>query len=119
MADKMIIPPQGGFMREIVTRLKLIGRLMSDRRVGWWLKLIPIGTVVYLISPIDLIMGIPGLDAVDDTAVLWFGNYLFLELCPPDVVSEHIKALSAEAVLRQTDGEVVDAEATDVPDDKP
>ena len=118
MADKMLIPPQGGVMREIVTRLKLIGRLMGDRRVSVWLKLIPVGTLIYLISPIDIIMGIPGLDALDDTAVIWLGNYLFLELCPPDVVREHIKALSAEAVMRETNGDVVDAEATDLPNDK-
>ena len=118
MADKMLIPPQGGVMREVVTRLKLIGRLMGDRRVSLWLKIIPIGTLIYLISPIDLIMGIPGMAALDDTAVIWLGNYLFLELCPADVVSEHIKAIGAESIIRETDGEVVDAEATDISDDK-
>ncbi len=116
MADKLLIPPQGGVMREIVTRLKLIGRLMGDRRVSMWLKLIPIGTLIYLVSPIDIIMGIPGLDALDDTAVIWMGNYLFLELCPPDVVREHIQALSEETAIRNGDneGEVVDAEVKDV-----
>ena len=116
MADKLLIPPQGGVMREIVTRLKLIGRLMGDRRVSLWLKIIPIGTLIYLISPIDIIAGIPGLSALDDTAVIWMGNYLFLELCPPDVVREHIQALSAESAIRNGDGEgdVVDAEVKDV-----
>ncbi len=116
MADKLLIPPQGGVLREIVTRLKLIGRLMGDRRVSIWLKLIPIGTLIYLVSPIDIIMGIPGLDALDDTAVIWMGNYLFLELCPPNVVHEHIQALSQEAAIRNGDneGDVVDAEVKDV-----
>ncbi len=31
---------------------------------------------------------------------MWFGFYLFIELCPPDVVSEHRQAL-----LRVTAGE--------------
>jgi uncharacterized membrane protein YkvA (DUF1232 family) len=119
MANKsdLMIPPQGGVLKELVARLKLIGRLMADRRVSPWVKLIPVGALVYLVSPIDLIMGIPGVDALDDTAVLWFGSYLFVELCPPEVVSEHIKALSANTTADQG-GEVVDADSVEVKKDK-
>ena len=119
MADKkdLMIPPQGGVLKELVARLKLIVRLMGDRRVSPWLKLIPIGALVYLISPIDLIMGIPGVDALDDTAVLWLGSYLFIEFCPPDVVSEHIKALSAKTSAR-ADDDIIDAESVEIKDVK-
>jgi len=120
MPDKLMIPPQGGVLRELVVRFKLILRLMGDKRVNPFIKLIPIGTLIYLISPIDLIMGIPGLDAVDDTAVIWMGNYLFLEFCPPAVVQEHVRALSEEAAARGGDGsnDIVDAEVKDVSNDK-
>jgi len=114
--NDMIIPPQGGVIKEIVARLKLIVQLMGDRRVSPWLKLIPIATLVYVVSPVDLIMGIPGLDALDDTAVIWFGSYLFLEFCPPDVVREHVKALDASHV-EANDDEVIDAESTEIKDD--
>ena len=87
MADKksrkIVVPPQGGMVRDFVKRMKLILKLMGDRRVSPWAKLIPVGALIYLISPIDLIMGIPGIDALDDAAVLWIGSTLFVELCPP------------------------------------
>jgi uncharacterized membrane protein YkvA (DUF1232 family) len=119
MADKndLMIPPQGGVLKELVARLKLIARLMADKRVSPWLKLIPVGALIYLVSPIDLIMGIPGIDALDDTAVLWLGSYLFIEFCPPDVVSEHIKALSADSGPK-TGGDIVDADSVEIKDIK-
>jgi uncharacterized membrane protein YkvA (DUF1232 family) len=122
MADKkptdITVSPQGGMIRNFINRTKLIWRLMTDPRVSPWVKLIPIGSLVYLISPIDLLMGIPGVDAVDDVTVLWLGSTLFVELCPPAVVEEHIKALAGEAKATDTPGEVVDAETTDLGDKK-
>ncbi|HLO13683.1 MAG TPA: DUF1232 domain-containing protein [Anaerolineales bacterium] len=118
MADKknrkIVVPPQGGMVRDLVTRLKLILKLMGDRRVSPWVKLVPIGALAYLISPIDLIMGIPGIDALDDAAVLWIGSTLFVELCPPDVVKEHMQELGSN--LQDTSGEIVDVEPTDIND---
>jgi uncharacterized membrane protein YkvA (DUF1232 family) len=89
---------------------------MGDRRVSPWAKLIPVGALIYLVSPVDLIMGIPGLDAVDDITVLWFGGTLFVELCPPEVVKEHVKALAGNMEVAGSQDEVVDVEATDVSD---
>jgi uncharacterized membrane protein YkvA (DUF1232 family) len=76
--------------------------------------LIPVGALVYLVSPIDIVMGIPGLAALDDAAVLWFGSSLFIELCPPEVVQEHRQSL--ESNLTDTSEEIVDVEPTDVND---
>ncbi|HSB01731.1 MAG TPA: hypothetical protein VLE49_13860 [Anaerolineales bacterium] len=116
MADKksrkIMVPPQKGMVRDFVSRLKLILRLMGDKRVSPWVKLIPIGSLAYLISPIDIIMGIPGVDALDDAAVLWIGSTLFVELCPPNVVQEHMKELNSN--LQDPSEEIVDAESTDV-----
>ena len=115
-----ITPSQGGVFKETILRVKLIFRLIGDRRVSPWVKLIPIAGLIYWISPVDLIMGIPGVDAIDDVAVLWFAQYMFIELCPPDVVRELTKQLSSNNTMvdevNHGDDEVVDGEATDVTD---
>jgi len=115
MADKKskkIVVSQGGVLRNVVLQTKLILRLVGDRRVSGWTKLIPLGTLVYLISPIDIIMGIPGIAALDDAAIVWFGSNLFIELCPSDVVKEHMSELQSN--LADDDDDVIDAESTDV-----
>jgi len=118
MADKkpgkLMVPPQGGMLRDFVTRLKLITRLMGDRRVNILLKLLPLASLAYLFWPIDAISFIPGISALDDAAILWIGSTLFVELCPPTVVKEHQSEL--ESNLEDDGGDVVDAEATDVND---
>jgi uncharacterized membrane protein YkvA (DUF1232 family) len=121
--SQSIIPSQGGVLKDLTLRAKLMFRLMGDRRVSSWLKLIPIGALVYFISPIDLIPGavVPGIGALDDVAILWFGYYMFLELCPPDVVRELSKNIISNSTIvdevkQEEEGEIVDGEATDVTD---
>ncbi|MEI6198027.1 MAG: hypothetical protein WCS42_27240, partial [Verrucomicrobiota bacterium] len=89
-----ITPSQGGILTELSLRAKLIFRLIADPRVSPWAKLVPIAGLIYWISPFDMIMGIPGLDAVDDVAILYFAQYMFIELCPPEVVREISKQLT-------------------------
>lgn len=119
--SRSIIPSQGGMFRDLILRIKLILRLMADRRVNPFLKLIPIASLVYVVSPIDLVSGVmlPVVGALDDAAVLGFGVYLFLELCPPQIVQEHIRILSSILdVIEQPDEDVIDAEVVDLPDDE-
>jgi uncharacterized membrane protein YkvA (DUF1232 family) len=121
MTDKnsnKLMVPQGGRLRDFVLRLKLITRLMVDRRVSFFLKLLPLASVAYLFWPIDLIPGIvfPVIGVLDDAAILWIGMSLFVELCPPNVVEEYTQELSSN--LDNNEGDVVDAEATDVNGDK-
>ena len=111
---KIVVPASRGMTRDFVDRLKLILRLMGDSRVSPWVKLIPIGAIGYLISPNDLIMGIPGVAALDDAAILWIGSNLFVELCPPAVVQEHMQELGSN--LDDGSGDIVDADATDIND---
>ncbi len=124
MADKktgdIMVSPSGGVIRDLVLRLKLILRLMGDRRVNILLKALPIASLVYLFSPIDLASGVvlPVIGALDDAAILGLGFYLFIELSPPGVVQEHMKSLSSNLDSAPTPDEVVDAEAKDLPDDK-
>lgn len=118
MADKknrkVVVSQQGGMTRDFVNRVKLILKLMGDPRVSPFVKLIPVGAIAYLVSPIDVIMGIPGVAALDDAAILWMGSNLFIELCPPEVVQEHRREIDNN--LEDTSGEVVDVEPTDIND---
>ena len=97
MKDKgnIISSQQSGFFQDLILRIKLILRLMGDRRVNFLLKILPIGAVIYLISPVDLISGVvlPFIGALDDAAILWLGTSLFVSLCPDEVVQEHWNAL--------------------------
>ena len=117
MADKrdIMIPPQGGVIRDFVLRVKLIVRLIGDKRINPWLKVIPVAGLVYLISPFDLIPDImlPVIGELDDAAILWLTNYLFIEMCPPEIVQEHVKALSANT-SRDEDDEVIEAESVEI-----
>ena len=119
MADRkdIMIPPQGGVIRDFVLRVRLIWRLIRDRRVSFWLKIIPIAGLVYLVSPLDLIpdIALPVIGELDDAAILWITNYLFVELCPPAIVSEHIKALST-AAAKPGDDDVIDADTVEIKD---
>lgn len=118
-----IIPSQGGVLQNFTLRAKLILRLMADGRVSLLLKLLPVGALAYLISPLDFIPATlaPIIGTADDIAIVWLGMYLFLEMCPPGVVREHLKNLLSnnqiiedEIKAAKNDGEIVDGEATDL-----
>ena len=118
MADKnsnKLMVPQGGMLRDFVLRLKLIGRLMADRRVSFFLKLLPLASLAYLVSPVDLAPNVvlPVIGVLDDAAILWLGTNLFVELAPSLVVKEHMTELQSN--LDEAD-DVIDAESTDVND---
>ncbi len=120
-SNKSLIPSQGGMFSDLMVRVKLIGKLMADRRVKFWLKLIPVGTLAYLVLPIDLIPGgvIPLVGAVDDVAIIWFGASMFIELCPPEIVREHMRRLTSNSDIVDNpsrDVDVIDAEVTDIPE---
>jgi len=88
MSENPIVPG-GGVVQGLAQRIKLILRLLADRRVNPLVKLIPIGTLIYLVWP-DPIFG-----PIDDAAAIWLGTYLFVELCPPEVVREHQESLTS------------------------
>lgn len=113
---KFIVPAQGGAMRNLVQRLKLIGRLMADSRVSIFVKVLPLASLGYLFLPADLIPVVPFISALDDAAILWIGSTLFVELCPDDVVKEHMQALGSN--IEDDSGEIVDADATDINDNR-
>jgi hypothetical protein len=100
-----------GFFQKIWLEVKLVLRLMKDKRVNPFIKLLPLGAFIYWIVP-DLVPG-----PIDDAMVMWLGFYLFIELCPQDVVAEHRQALLKvihgewkESTSTDSDPQIVDGE---------
>jgi uncharacterized membrane protein YkvA (DUF1232 family) len=117
-SDKLVVPSSGGMLRDLVLRLKLIARLMGDRRVNPFIKLLPVASLAYLVFPFDLISVIPGVSALDDVAIVSLGAYMFIEFCPPHVVQEHMQKLTSNMDVVESNDEIVDAEAIDLDGDK-
>jgi hypothetical protein len=115
-----ITPYKGGFLPEISLRIKLIAKLMSDRRVSVLLKAIPVASLIYFFVYPDLAIG-----PIDDALVIWLTSYLFVDLCPDEVVEEHIARLKhvilpgennspTETPPEAPKADVVDAEFKDI-----
>lgn len=101
-----------GFFQDLTDRFRLISRLMMDSRVNPLLKILPVGTLLYALWPLD----IP--TPIDDVLVIWLGTTMFVQLCPPDVVEEHLRLLAGKPGSVQwndfkstgQDGDVIDGE---------
>lgn len=115
--DKLTVSSNNGMLRDLMLRLKLILRLMGDNRVNPFIKLLPVASLVYLVFPFDLISVIPGVSALDDLAIVSMGAYMFIELCPPDVVQEHMQKLSSNMEAVDSLDDIVDVEAVDIDED--
>ncbi len=116
--SKRLAPTNQGIIQDIITKAKLIFRLMGDKRINTYLKILPVGSLIYLISPIDFLPFLP----FDDLAIVGMGLYLFVELCPQYVVEEHLTNMRlniprpfqrAEDDELIVDGEVVDLDNKD------
>jgi len=98
---RQIKPVNLGILADVIRQARLAWRLMLDPRVPLWLKTIVPASLVYLVSPIDFMPDvIPGLGQLDDLALLVLGVKLFIELCPPEIVREHLQELLGEANWR-------------------
>lgn len=109
--DRLQKDKRGGMFRGIADHLVLVWRLWTDSRVNFLLKLLPLGSLVYLVSPFDLPT------PIDDVGVIWAFTYLFIEMCPPHIVAEHRAAIEkrVEGHWKQPEeeapqGEIIDAE---------
>jgi len=102
-----------GFLGNVVRQARLAWHLLRDGRVPAWVKLIPVGAVVYLISPIDLIPDFvfPGLGELDDLAVLLLSVKALVDLSPPEVVRQHLDQIIGRR-RRQESGAEPASEAT-------
>lgn len=81
---------------------RLALRLARDPRVPMAAKAILVATVVYLISPIDIVPDwLLGLGQADDLMALLAGLNLFLRACPGWLVEEHEDAIDGRRGERQ------------------
>ncbi len=75
---------------------KLFSRLVKDPRVSARPKFLVAAVLAYLILPTDLLPDfLIGVGQLDDLAVILGGLKLFLRLCPPEVVQEHLRQITA------------------------
>lgn len=119
--SKQIVPEDSlNALAQFVRTLRLVWRLMQDPRVPGLPKLIIPAAVLYALSPIDLVPDmILGLGQVDDIALLFLSISFFIEMCPPDIVAEHRRALSIGKNPESAPGEdVVEGSYRVVPDDE-
>ena len=77
-----------GLFQNIAEHLQLVWKLWLDPRISPFLKLLPLGSIIYMISPLDMVIPV-----IDDIGVLWFFTYLFIELCPEEIVEEHLSEI--------------------------
>ncbi|MGD0075061.1 MAG: hypothetical protein ABSD31_12090 [Candidatus Binataceae bacterium] len=75
--------------------IRLFYRLMLDERVSLLTKAVPILGLLLLLSPplleLDLI---PFIGELDTIVVIGLSLKLFVWLCPPDVVREHVARIA-------------------------
>lgn len=96
----------GGFFQSISINIRLVIRLMLDPRVNIFLKFIPFVSVVYFLFP-DIVPG-----PIDDALIMGVSFYLFIDLCPPEIVEEHLRELTRtiEGEIRDADDKIDDEE---------
>jgi len=86
------------FLRHLPQFVRLYWRLFRDRRVSIWPKALLVLSVLYVLSPIDIIPDvIPFFGEVDDLVVVIAVCRLFMYLCPREVVQEHVRRIDAGA----------------------
>ena len=77
--------------------VKLYRRLFRDPRVPFYLKLMPVGALVYFFLPIDLLPDVaPPIGFADDLALLFLAMKYFVAWSPKPVVREHVQTISQE-----------------------
>jgi uncharacterized membrane protein YkvA (DUF1232 family) len=98
------------FFSDLVEKVKLTYRLLKDSRVSPWYKLIPICCLIYFIVPMDLLIG-----PIDDAILMYLGMDVFIEMCPKDIVAEHLADIRGQSVPSSAapDEDVIDAEFKD------
>jgi uncharacterized membrane protein YkvA (DUF1232 family) len=79
-----------------------VGRLFLDQRVPMPLKAATAVSALLILSPADLLGDVPLLGMLDDTMLLVLLAWLFVRLCPKDVVAEYGAAAAAARLKNVT-----------------
>lgn len=101
---------KAGLLTELLRTGQLAWKLLTDPRVPALTKLIPLVTLLYIISPIDLIPEalFGPLGMVDDLTLLVIGIRGFIALSPTEVVAWYRQQLSGGGSPITTKGETID-----------
>ena len=102
--------------------LRLVTKLLLDRRVPLRLKLLIPAALVYLVSPIDPLPDfLPILGHVDDLIVTVVALAIFLAMAPREVVLEHFRGRRddepVDSGARQSRSDVIEGEYRHLEDD--
>src|SRR5512135_808623 len=77
-----------GFWMNLFNSFRIAWRLMWDNRVPFSAKVVPVLTILYILSPIDIIPDVlVGFGQLDDLAILLLGTQLFIAVSPKDIVA--------------------------------
>ena len=77
--------------------IRLYWRLFRDARVSLLAKAVFVLSLAYFVWPFDVIPDfIPGLGEMDDLGIVLSGLWMFVRLCPPPVVREHVSEIAAK-----------------------
>ena len=88
-------------LRHLPSFVRLYWRLFRDRRVPLLPKALLVLTLAYVVSPLDLIPDfVPVIGEVDDVVVVLSLLWLFIRLCPPEVVRETAHDIATRATRR-------------------
>ena len=82
--NSSFVPQSGGWQfTDILRDLAVVWQLMGDPQVSLLLRLgLPVFSILYWISPIDLLPGMP----FDDIAVIILASRLFVQMAPQAAV---------------------------------
>ena len=81
-------------LKAVLNQVSLTWRLLFDKRVPVWMKVIAVAPVIYILSPFDFIPDfVFGLGQLDDLGVILAGMRLFESIVPEHIVSEHRAAI--------------------------
>ena len=76
-----------GFLSGAINQFRLVWLLLKDKQVPLWTKLVIPISLIYLVSPIDVIPDVMlGLGQMDDLGIILLGMALFIKLCPSHLV---------------------------------
>jgi uncharacterized membrane protein YkvA (DUF1232 family) len=95
----MTVPPSNrrspGFWVDVFNSFRLTWRLLRDQQVPFATKLVPLGVLAYILSPLDFIPDvIVGWGQLDDLAVLLLGVQVFIAIVPRSIVQRHRDAMN-------------------------
>jgi uncharacterized membrane protein YkvA (DUF1232 family) len=99
------------FWVALLRQMRLAWRLMRDGRVPLGYKVIPLGVLAYIFSPIDFLPDwLLGVGQLDDLTLFLLGLQVFTLICPRAVVN---------AILDEMDGNVIEGEWRRSDSDRP